>query len=45
MDTIRWNSLRDQFQGYFTCDGYQAYHAAFRERIAVTGCMAHVRLA
>ena len=34
--------LGDQFQGYFTCDGYQAYHS-LPERIAVTGCMAHAR--
>ena len=32
----------DQFQGYFTCDGYQTYHS-LPERIAVTGCMVHAR--
>ena len=32
----------DQFGGYFTCDGYQAYHS-LPERITVTGCMAHAR--
>ena len=34
--------LGDQFEGYFTCDGYQAYHS-LREKITVTGCMAHAR--
>ena len=34
--------LGDQFEGYFTCDGYQAYHS-LPERITVTGCMAHAR--
>src|SRR5699024_2711165 len=34
--------LGDQFGGYFTCDGYQAYHN-LPERITVTGCMAHAR--
>ena len=34
--------LGDQFHGYFTCDGYQAYHS-LPERITVTGCMAHAR--
>ncbi len=34
--------LGDQFEGYFTCDGYQAYHS-LPERIAATGCMAHAR--
>ena len=34
--------LGDQYQGYFTCDGYQAYHS-LPERITVTGCMAHAR--
>ena len=34
--------LGDQFQGYFTCDGYQTYHS-LPERIAVTGCMVHAR--
>ena len=34
--------LGDQFGGYFTCDGYQAYHS-LPERITVTGCMAHAR--
>ena len=32
----------DQFEGYFTCDGYQAYHS-LPERITVTGCMSHAR--
>ena len=32
----------EQFEGYFTCDGYQAYHS-LPERITVTGCMAHAR--
>lgn len=30
--------LGNQFGGYFTCDGYQAYHS-LPERITVTGCM------
>ena len=34
--------LGDQFGGYFTCDGYQAYHG-LPGRITVTGCMAHAR--
>lgn len=34
--------LGNQFGGYFTCDGYQAYHS-LPERITVTGCMAHAR--
>ena len=34
--------LGDPFGGYFTCDGYQAYHN-LPERITVTGCMAHAR--
>ena len=34
--------LGDQFQGYFTCDGYQAYHS-LPPGIKVTGCMAHAR--
>ncbi len=34
--------LGDQFGGYFTCDGYQAYHS-LPDRITVTGCMAHAR--
>lgn len=36
------NFLGNQFQGYFTCDGYQAYHS-LPEGITVTGCMAHAR--
>ena len=34
--------LGEQFCGYFTCDGYQAYHS-LPGRITVTGCMAHAR--
>ena len=34
--------LGGQFKGYFTCDGYQAYHS-LPGRITVTGCMAHAR--
>lgn len=34
--------LGDAFEGYFTCDGYQAYHS-LPERITVTGCMTHAR--
>ncbi|MEG2441910.1 MAG: IS66 family transposase [Acetivibrio sp.] len=30
------------YQGYLTCDGYQAYHS-LSEGITVTGCMAHAR--
>ena len=32
--------LGNLFEGYFTCDGYQAYHS-LPEKITVTGCMAH----
>ena len=34
--------LGDQFQGYFTCDGCQAYNS-LPEKVTVTGCMAHAR--
>ena len=34
--------LGNLFEGYFTCDGYQAYHS-LPEKITVTGCMAHAR--
>ena len=34
--------LGDQFQEYFTCDGYQAYNS-LPEKVTVTGCMAHAR--
>ena len=34
--------LGGQFKGYFTCDGYQAYHS-LPGMITVTGCMAHAR--
>lgn len=34
--------LGDEFHGYLTCDGYQAYHG-LPEQITVTGCMAHAR--
>ena len=34
--------LGDEFRGYLTCDGYQAYHGLL-EQITVTGCMAHAR--
>ena len=34
--------LGDEFRGYLTCDGYQAYHG-LPEQITVTGCMAHAR--
>ena len=34
--------LGDEFRGYLTCDGYQAYHS-LPEQITVTGCMAHAR--
>ena len=34
--------LGDTFEGYLTCDGYQAYHS-LPEKITVTGCMAHAR--
>lgn len=36
------NFLGGQFHGYFTCDGYQAYHN-LPEEVIVTGCMAHAR--
>ena len=32
--------LGDSYQGYLTCDGYQAYHN-LPEGITVTGCFAH----
>ena len=34
--------LGDEFRGYLTCDGYQAYRG-LPEQITVTGCMAHAR--
>jgi len=34
--------LGGQFQGYFTCDGYQTYHS-LPEGITVAGCMTHAR--
>ena len=34
--------LGNLFEGYFTCDGYQAYHS-LPNGITVTGCMAHAR--
>ena len=34
--------LGDTFEGYLTCDGYQAYHS-LPEKITVTGCLAHAR--
>ncbi len=34
--------LGNEFHGYLTCDGYQAYHS-LPEQITVTGCMAHAR--
>lgn len=34
--------LGTEFQGYLTCDGYQAYHG-LPEQITVTGCFAHAR--
>ena len=34
--------LGNLFEGYFTCDGYQAYHS-LPDGITVTGCMAHAR--
>ena len=34
--------LGEEFHGYFTCDGYQAYHS-LPEAVTVTGCMAHAR--
>lgn len=34
--------LGDDFQGYLTCDGYQAYHS-LNEKITVSGCFAHAR--
>ena len=34
--------LGDEFHGYLTCDGYQAYHN-LPKCITVTGCMAHAR--
>ena len=34
--------LGDQFEGYFTCNGYQVYHS-LPEKITVAGCMVHAR--
>lgn len=34
--------LGEEFHGYLTCDGYQAYHN-LPECITVTGCMTHAR--
>ena len=34
--------LGKEFHGYFTCDGYQAYHG-LPEGVVVTGCLAHAR--
>jgi len=34
--------LGDSFEGYLTCDGYQAYHG-LKDTITVTGCFAHAR--
>lgn len=36
------NFLGDQFEGYLTCDGYQAYHG-LKDSIVVSGCFTHVR--
>ena len=36
------NCSPKNIEGYFTCDGYQAYHS-LPGRITVTGCMAHAR--
>ena len=36
------NFLGDQFQGYLTCDGYQAYHG-LKNSIIVSGCFTHAR--
>lgn len=32
--------LGNQFEGYLTCDGYQAYHG-LKDSIVVTGCFTH----
>ena len=34
--------LGEEFRGYLTCDGYQAYHN-LPECITVAGCMTHAR--
>ena len=34
--------LGEDFHGYLTCDGYQAYHG-LKEDVTVTGCFAHAR--
>ena len=36
------NFLGDQFEGYLTCDGYQAYHG-LKDSIVVSGCFTHAR--
>lgn len=34
--------LGEQFEGYLTCDGYQAYHG-LKDSITVSGCFTHAR--
>ena len=34
--------LGEQFEGYLTCDGYQAYHG-LKDSIIVSGCFTHAR--
>ena len=34
--------LGEEFEGYLTCDGYQAYHS-LGSKIKVSGCFAHAR--
>ena len=34
--------LGEQFEGYLTCDGYQAYHG-LKDSITVSGCFIHAR--
>ena len=36
------NFLGDQFQGYLTCDSYQAYHG-LKDSIIISGCFTHAR--
>lgn len=36
------NFLGNKFEGYLTCDGYQAYHG-LKDSVTVTGCFTHAR--
>ena len=40
--TTQKTFLGEDFEGYLTCDGYQAYHS-LSNKIRVSGCFAHAR--